>query len=63
MRGLNIMKDGKDPVALPEQDYPPFLWKLLSSDVQEIGGVEAKKEARKINRAAIKRKNFFSGKL
>lgn len=57
-KGLNIMKAGQDPVALAESDYPPFLWKLL--DRSDIG---EKKEARSVNRAQIKRKNFFSGKL
>ena len=58
MKGLNIMKSGTDPVALPEEEYPPFLWTLLETD--NIGD---RKEARKANRAQIKRKNFFSGKL
>lgn len=53
------MKDGKEPVALQESEYPAYLWKLLDSS-QDIG---EKKEARKVNRAQIKRKNFFSGKL
>lgn len=58
LKGLNIRKTGSDPVALPEDQYPPFLWKLLNtSDIGE------RKEARKANRAQIKRKNFFSGKL
>lgn len=58
MKGLNIMKAGSDPIALPESEYPSFLWKIL--DRTNIG---EKKEARKANRAQIKRKNFFSGKL
>ena len=58
MKGLNILKAGTDPVALPEAEYPPFLWTRL--DTQNIG---ERKEARKANRAQIKRKNFFSGKL
>lgn len=58
MKGLNIMKAGSDPVALPESEYPSFLWTML--DTSNIG---EKKEARKANRAQIKRKNFFSGKL
>lgn len=57
------MKDGKDPVAFLENEYPSFLWKLLASDGKGSQAGSEKKEARKENRAAIKRKNFFSGKL
>jgi large subunit ribosomal protein L54 len=29
LRGLNILKEGKDPVALPDDQYPSWLWSLL----------------------------------
>ena len=30
MKGLNIYKDGKDPVAKADKDYPEWLWTLLA---------------------------------
>lgn len=28
--GLNYLKDGKDPVAMKDEDYPEWLWDCLS---------------------------------
>jgi large subunit ribosomal protein L54 len=28
MTGLNILANGQDPVALADEEYPPWLWKL-----------------------------------
>jgi large subunit ribosomal protein L54 len=58
MKGLNIMKAGTDPVAMPNADYPAWLWTITDKANQG-----AKKDARKANRMAIKRKNFFAGRL
>lgn len=57
MKNLNIWKTGTDPVAKAESEYPDYLWTLLSEEKT------GKKQVREKNRAAIKRKNFFSGKL
>lgn len=27
--GLNYFKDGKDPVAMKDEDYPEWLWECL----------------------------------
>ncbi|TXT07238.1 hypothetical protein VHUM_03408 [Vanrija humicola] len=29
MPGLNVFKDGADPVALADEEYPAWLWTLL----------------------------------
>lgn len=29
MTGLNYLKDGKDPVALKDEEYPEWLWECL----------------------------------
>jgi hypothetical protein len=44
LKGLNFLKNGSDPVALPDEEYPSWLWTLLtpkkkkgamSSDLEE----------------------------
>ncbi|KAI9013103.1 mitochondrial ribosomal protein L37-domain-containing protein [Gaertneriomyces semiglobifer] len=35
MTGLNIMKNGKDPVALADDAYPDWLWSLLEPKKSE----------------------------
>ncbi|TPX59996.1 hypothetical protein PhCBS80983_g02053 [Powellomyces hirtus] len=29
LKGINILKDGKDPVAKADKEYPDWLWSLL----------------------------------
>ncbi|RKO97892.1 hypothetical protein CXG81DRAFT_7918, partial [Caulochytrium protostelioides] len=29
MKGLNVLKDGSDPVALADDQYPAWLWLLF----------------------------------
>lgn len=29
MKGLNYLKDKPDPIALPDEEYPQWLWDLL----------------------------------
>ncbi|KAI8586299.1 mitochondrial ribosomal protein L37-domain-containing protein, partial [Geranomyces variabilis] len=29
LKGINILKDGKDPVAMADNQYPDWLWTLL----------------------------------
>jgi large subunit ribosomal protein L54 len=31
LKGLNFLKGREDPLALPEEDYPEWLWKILES--------------------------------
>ncbi|KAJ1959342.1 hypothetical protein GGI12_004385 [Dipsacomyces acuminosporus] len=35
LKGLNIYKDGKDPVALKDEEYPEWLWTLLDEVPEE----------------------------
>jgi Mitochondrial ribosomal protein L37 len=39
---LNFIKGREDPLALPEEDYPEWLWKILDSGKK--GGEEGKEE-------------------
>lgn len=35
LKGLNYIKGRDDPVALPEEEYPEWLWKCLEAKVKE----------------------------
>ncbi|CCH61675.1 hypothetical protein TBLA_0F01320 [Henningerozyma blattae CBS 6284] len=61
---LNVYKDGKDPVALEDEKYPPWLWSILTpSNNKNPSPMEAiaqrKKVLRKNNRDRIKQNNFL----
>lgn len=30
LKGLNFLKNGQDPVALADEEYPPWLWTILA---------------------------------
>jgi len=38
LKGLNYLKGRDDPVALPDEEYPEWLWHCL--DVKKKGGDE-----------------------
>lgn len=45
LKGLNYLKNREDPVALPDEEYPPWLWRCLDSadaadNAAEAGGDE-----------------------
>ena len=54
---------GQPPVlALPDEEYPPWLWKLLeqkTSSDDGPGGKAEKAKLRKINRQRIREQNFL----
>jgi large subunit ribosomal protein L54 len=39
LKGLNYIKGRDDPIALPEEEYPEWLWRCLDVKVKE-GEVE-----------------------
>lgn len=60
--GLNYLKDQPPVLALPDEKYPPWLWKLL--DKSELpddgpGGTAEKRRLRKENRQRIRDQNFM----
>ncbi|KAK9322317.1 mitochondrial ribosomal protein L37-domain-containing protein [Lipomyces orientalis] len=64
LRGCNILKNGQDPEALPDNEYPDWLWELLDDDAQRKKleadpEKKARKEWRKKNRDRIKQANFL----
>ena len=56
LQGLNILKDGSDPVALPDEEYPPWLWTLLDTNKVEYSDSEklSRKYLRMRNKDLIK---------
>ncbi|KAK2629481.1 hypothetical protein QTJ16_000301 [Diplocarpon rosae] len=50
LKGLNYMKGRDDPVALPEEDYPEWLWGVLDKRVGE--GEEADGEGDEFSKSA-----------
>jgi hypothetical protein len=40
LKGLNFYKDKQDPVALADEEYPAWLWRVLDKTSGEVGGVK-----------------------
>ncbi|KAJ2349272.1 hypothetical protein GGH92_002586 [Coemansia sp. RSA 2673] len=60
LKGLNIYKEGKDPVALKDEDYPEWLWTLLD-EVPEAE--KSEREQQRLQRSrTIKEANFMKSK-
>ncbi|KAJ2606322.1 hypothetical protein H4R99_000530 [Coemansia sp. RSA 1722] len=60
LKGLNIYKEGKDPVALKDEEYPEWLWTLLDEVPEEA---KAEKERQRLQRSRdIKESNFMKSK-
>jgi len=60
--GLNYLKGQPAVIALPDEEYPPWLWDLLKPKVYEDdgpGGKAEKKRLRKENQQRIKDRNFM----
>lgn len=39
LKGLNFYKDKQDPVAMADEEYPAWLWRVLDKTSAEKGGV------------------------
>ncbi|KAJ1918767.1 hypothetical protein H4219_002386 [Mycoemilia scoparia] len=60
LKGLNILKDAKDPVAKDESEYPEWLWTLLD---EEANGKNNPRKALSIeNNKKIKASNFLKSR-
>lgn len=63
---LKIRKNGDEPVALEDSEYPEWLWECLDKEKQEQRLKEhdfmkwRKKQINKANTAKIKNNNFIS---
>ncbi|KAG2350017.1 hypothetical protein BDR05DRAFT_923982 [Suillus weaverae] len=62
LEGLNYLKGQPPVIALPDDEYPSWLWDLLKPKVYEDdgpGGKAEKKRLRKENQQCIKDQNFM----
>ncbi|KAJ2714460.1 hypothetical protein H4R19_001715 [Coemansia spiralis] len=60
LKGLNIYKDGQDPVALKDDEYPAWLWTLLDKTPADK---VAERERQRVERSkAIKESNFMKSR-
>lgn len=61
MKGINYMKDGKDPVALADDAYPEWLWEINDPELRKarIANPLDKKHHKEARRQAIKAENFI----
>ncbi|KAI9492786.1 mitochondrial ribosomal protein L37-domain-containing protein [Zychaea mexicana] len=64
LTGINFLKEGKDPVALDDSEYPDWLWDLLDEKKQKQKTTKPTNRTyhRKKNRDAIKAMNFMKDK-
>lgn len=64
MPGLNYLKDQPPIVALPDDQYPDWLWKVLEpkefpAEEQGPGGAAERYRLRRENKEKIKAQNFM----
>ena len=62
LEGLAYLKDQPPVLALPDEEYPPWLWDVLQPKVwpdDGPGGKAEKVKRRKENRQKIKDQNFM----
>ncbi|KAJ2958628.1 hypothetical protein NQZ79_g5802 [Umbelopsis isabellina] len=64
LKGINYLKEGKDPVALDDVEYPEWLWELLDEKKQKQKSSKPanRQYHRKQNRDAIRASNFMKDK-
>ncbi|KAI9282899.1 mitochondrial ribosomal protein L37-domain-containing protein [Umbelopsis sp. AD052] len=64
LKGINYMKEGKDPIALDDSEYPEWLWDLLDEKKQKQKSSKPSNRQyhRKQNRDAIRASNFMKDK-
>ncbi|ODQ64767.1 hypothetical protein NADFUDRAFT_83648 [Nadsonia fulvescens var. elongata DSM 6958] len=61
LKGINIRKSGKDPIALKDEEYPEWLWTVLDANSVASNPMNSsRKVMRKANREQIKFNNFVS---
>jgi large subunit ribosomal protein L54 len=41
LKGINYLKNAEDPVALPEEEYPEWLWRCLDAKKDDNAGAAA----------------------
>ncbi|KAJ4484321.1 mitochondrial ribosomal protein L37-domain-containing protein [Lentinula edodes] len=63
LTGLNYLKNQPPVLALPDEEYPPWLWTILKPKELEDdgpGGRKERLERRRENKQRIRERNFMS---
>ncbi|KAJ3860623.1 mitochondrial ribosomal protein L37-domain-containing protein [Lentinula novae-zelandiae] len=63
LTGLNYLKNQPPVLALPDEEYPPWLWAILKPKELEDdgpGGRKERLERRRENKQRIRERNFMS---
>ncbi|PSS31089.1 hypothetical protein PHLCEN_2v2421 [Hermanssonia centrifuga] len=60
LEGVNWLKNQAPVQALPDEDYPPWLWKVLEPREFDDPEKAEKYRLRQINRKHIREKNYMS---
>jgi len=67
LKGLNYLKDRADPIALPEEEYPEWLWRVLDKNTSEGGQIDGAgdefSKSKKLRQRAAKRARKLEAKL
>ncbi|KAG5359652.1 54S ribosomal protein L37 [Yarrowia sp. C11] len=67
LKGCNVRKNGQDPVALEDSEYPQWLWDILDPAAQkaklEADPVRAARKAQKARAKAKLQDNNFVSKM
>ncbi|OHF01299.1 hypothetical protein CORC01_03332 [Colletotrichum orchidophilum] len=68
LNGLNYLKNKTDPIALPDEEYPDWLWTILESKKEAIESTEDLSaemfsKSKKQRKAAAKRQKALEAKV
>ncbi|KAK3397802.1 mitochondrial ribosomal protein L37-domain-containing protein [Sordaria brevicollis] len=68
LNGLNYFKNKADPVALPDEEYPEWLWRCLevqkkTDDAADADAGDEFSKSKKMRRLAMKRARALEAKL
>lgn len=67
LKGCNVRKNGQDPVALEDSEYPQWLWDILDPAAQkaklDADPVRAARKAQKTRAKAVLQENNFISKM
>jgi large subunit ribosomal protein L54 len=58
LKGINVFQGKKDPVAMEDNEYPEWLFKLLEKPAEQPEDIMSIKHLRKLSKATIVRNSL-----